>query len=108
MKPVESENPALARPKILVLGATGGTGRLIVKEALARGFEVRALVRSPAKALQVRVRMVMTLRDGIPHFPRTMRVSALLHRSWVCKLAALPPPNELLSPAIAPKTSGPL
>lgn len=39
-----------ARPKILVLGATGPTGRLIVREALARGFDVRALVRSPQKA----------------------------------------------------------
>jgi putative NADH-flavin reductase len=36
------------RPKILVLGATGGTGRLIVKDALARGLAVRVLVRSPA------------------------------------------------------------
>lgn len=32
--------------KILVLGATGGTGRLIVKQALERGYEVTALVRS--------------------------------------------------------------
>jgi uncharacterized protein YbjT (DUF2867 family) len=40
----------LARPRLLVLGATGGTGRLIVKQALARGFAVRALVRSPEKA----------------------------------------------------------
>src|SRR3954464_12523989 len=37
-------------PKILVLGATGGTGRLIVSQALARGHQVTALVRSPAKA----------------------------------------------------------
>jgi len=36
--------------KILVLGATGGTGRLIVSQALARGHQVTALVRSPAKA----------------------------------------------------------
>jgi len=36
-----------ARLKILVLGATGGTGRLIVREALARGYDVTALVRSP-------------------------------------------------------------
>ena len=50
MNPVKSEKAGLARPKLLVLGATGGTGRLIVKEALARGFEVRALVRSSAKA----------------------------------------------------------
>ena len=38
------------RQKVLVLGATGGTGRLIVEQALARGHEVHALVRSPEKA----------------------------------------------------------
>lgn len=36
--------------KLLVLGATGPTGRLIVAQALARGFTVRALVRSAHKA----------------------------------------------------------
>ncbi|MGJ7557643.1 NAD(P)-dependent oxidoreductase [Variovorax sp. RB3P1] len=41
---------APTRKKVLVLGATGGTGRLIVKQALARGHEVHALVRSPEKA----------------------------------------------------------
>jgi uncharacterized protein YbjT (DUF2867 family) len=46
-----SENDSrAARPKILVLGATGGTGRLIVKEAVSRGWDVSALVRSPDKA----------------------------------------------------------
>lgn len=39
-------NPA----KILVLGATGGTGRQIIEQALARGHQVTALVRSPEKA----------------------------------------------------------
>jgi len=38
------------QPKILVLGATGPTGRLIVAQALARGYDVTALVRSPEKA----------------------------------------------------------
>ncbi|MGJ5176826.1 NAD(P)-dependent oxidoreductase [Bradyrhizobium oligotrophicum] len=38
------------RRNILVLGATGGTGRLIVRDALARGHRVSALVRSPEKA----------------------------------------------------------
>lgn len=33
-----------------MLGATGGTGRLIVGQALARGHQVTALVRSPEKA----------------------------------------------------------
>lgn len=50
MNTVKTAHTAPPRPRLLVLGATGGTGRLIVAEALARGFEVRALVRSPAKA----------------------------------------------------------
>lgn len=36
--------------KILVLGATGGTGRLIVRDAAAKGHSVVALVRSKASA----------------------------------------------------------
>ncbi|PBB27980.1 MULTISPECIES: SDR family oxidoreductase [unclassified Mesorhizobium] len=36
--------------KILVLGATGATGRLIVAKAIAEGHNVVALVRSKAKA----------------------------------------------------------
>ncbi|WP_428483451.1 NAD(P)-dependent oxidoreductase [Rhodopila sp.] len=36
--------------KVLVLGATGGTGRLIVRNALAKGDSVVALVRSKARA----------------------------------------------------------
>ncbi len=38
-----------AQSRILILGATGGTGRLIVRQALARGHDVTALVRSPEK-----------------------------------------------------------
>ncbi len=36
--------------KILVVGATGGTGRLIVRDALVKGHSVVALVRSKASA----------------------------------------------------------
>lgn len=39
-----------SRMKVLVLGATGGTGRAIVSQALDRGHEVVALVRSLEKA----------------------------------------------------------
>jgi uncharacterized protein YbjT (DUF2867 family) len=45
-----SENVHDTGSKILVLGATGGTGRSVVAQALARGHDVAALVRSPDKA----------------------------------------------------------
>ncbi|WP_369915317.1 NAD(P)-dependent oxidoreductase [Xanthomonas sp. NCPPB 3005] len=50
MQQHDSGNIAPDRPKILVLGATGGTGRLIVGQAVARGYDVAALVRSPDAA----------------------------------------------------------
>jgi len=50
MQQHDSGNIAPDRPKILVLGATGGTGRLIVGQAVARGYDVAALVRSPDRA----------------------------------------------------------
>jgi len=38
------------RPRrLLIVGATGGTGRQLVAQALERGFTVTALVRSPSK-----------------------------------------------------------
>jgi uncharacterized protein YbjT (DUF2867 family) len=39
--------------KLLVIGATGGTGKLIVRQALALGYDVTALVRSPEKASEL-------------------------------------------------------
>jgi putative NADH-flavin reductase len=47
-------NAKNAQSRILVLGATGGTGRLIVSQALARGYQVTALVRSPEKASELK------------------------------------------------------
>jgi NADPH:quinone reductase-like Zn-dependent oxidoreductase len=40
--------PAAAR--VLVVGATGGTGREVVQQARAKGYKVRALVRDADKA----------------------------------------------------------
>jgi putative NADH-flavin reductase len=39
----------MADKKLLVLGATGGTGQQVVAQALHRGFVVTALVRDPAR-----------------------------------------------------------
>lgn len=35
--------------KIIVFGATGGTGQFVVQQALEEGFEVTAFVRTPSK-----------------------------------------------------------
>jgi uncharacterized protein YbjT (DUF2867 family) len=35
--------------KIAIFGATGGTGRLVVEQALEAGHEVIAFVRDPSK-----------------------------------------------------------
>jgi putative NADH-flavin reductase len=40
-----------------VLGATGGIGRAIVDDSLARGSQVTALVRSPAKVTRKHERL---------------------------------------------------
>lgn len=53
MENVKTDNSSTSRSKILVIGATGGTGRLIVSQALARGHEVTALVRSPEKGREL-------------------------------------------------------
>ncbi|ARM90845.1 putative NADH-flavin reductase [Rhizobium leguminosarum] len=45
-----TETHFAAAPKILVLGATGPTGRHIVSQAVSRGYDVTVLVRSPEKA----------------------------------------------------------
>jgi putative NADH-flavin reductase len=50
MQNSETDNIRNAQTKILVLGATGGTGRLIVRQAMARGYDVTVLVRSAEKA----------------------------------------------------------
>jgi uncharacterized protein YbjT (DUF2867 family) len=39
--------------KVLVLGATGSIGLLVVAESLRRGYEVRALVRTPSRAKEL-------------------------------------------------------
>jgi putative NADH-flavin reductase len=50
MNNLMNDSAKTAQLKVLILGATGGTGRLIVGQALERGQEVTALVRSPEKA----------------------------------------------------------
>lgn len=44
----------LPRMTVLVVGATGSIGRLVVDEAIRQGHAVRALARNPGKAHRLR------------------------------------------------------
>ncbi|WP_446830725.1 SDR family oxidoreductase [Candidatus Foliamicus sp.] len=51
--PAETAEPAeQSKPLVLVAGATGGTGSLVVAELQRRGYPVRAFVRDTAKAAE--------------------------------------------------------
>ena len=39
----------MAPKRVLILGATGGTGRQVVEQAIAAGVDVTVVVRDPAK-----------------------------------------------------------
>jgi putative NADH-flavin reductase len=41
--------PGHVAKRVLIIGATGGTGRQLVQQALERGYTVTALVRNPSK-----------------------------------------------------------
>ena len=50
---------------VVVAGATGGTGRLVVKHLIAEGYEVRAMVRSLEKGKQVLGEEVVMVRGDV-------------------------------------------
>jgi len=52
-----------ARKIVLVVGATGSIGRLVVDEALRQGYAVRALVRNPRTAGQLRPAAQVVIGD---------------------------------------------
>jgi uncharacterized protein YbjT (DUF2867 family) len=47
--PAEAAAPRRRATRLLIVGATGGTGRELVLQALERGFAVTALVRDPSR-----------------------------------------------------------
>ena len=75
--------------RIVLLGATGKVGRLVLQRALEQGHEVTALVRSPAKITQTHDRL--TVKTGNLKDPAVMAeamvgqdavISALGHKSF--------------------------
>jgi putative NADH-flavin reductase len=65
MSPIEIGGVETAgmKKRILVLGATGPTGREVVKQALEAGHEVTAFVRSPAKLAMTHDRLGLATGD---------------------------------------------
>ena len=59
--------------KILILGATGRTGRWVVKEALEAGYYVHCLVRDPSKLQEENDRL--TVFQGIPTNPEHLETA---------------------------------
>lgn len=58
------EGVAQEHHTVALLGATGMVGGYLLQEALARGYAVRALVRSPAKLAQFEGRITMVQGDA--------------------------------------------
>jgi NAD(P)-dependent dehydrogenase (short-subunit alcohol dehydrogenase family) len=54
-----------SRMRILIFGATGGTGRELVTQALEQGHEVTAFIRSPAKLTLQDARLRVGIRAGV-------------------------------------------
>ncbi len=50
--------------RLLILGATGATGRNLLEQALAAGHEVTALVRNPARLTMTHARLAVAIGDA--------------------------------------------
>ena len=81
--------PAPNPRKILVVGATGGTGRRLVEQALARGLEVTAFVREPSRLGVEHANLHIARGDvlDLPSVEAAVRgkgavVVALGHKRW--------------------------
>ena len=59
--PAPAATPRPAR--VLVIGATGGTGRELVTQALTRGYDVTALVRDPSRLAITDARLTVARGD---------------------------------------------
>ena len=82
--------PDRAIRRVLIVGATGGTGQQLVRQALERGYAVTALVRTPAKMTVVHPQLTVMPGDVLDEaaVARAVRgqdavVSALGHRRYL-------------------------
>ena len=66
--PAPSVSAAAGDPRtVLIIGATGGTGRQLVTQALQRGYEVTALVRDPSRLTETNTRLRVVTGDVLDY-----------------------------------------
>ena len=66
--PASASGASAHRPlRVLIVGATGGTGRQLVAQALERGHTVTALVRNPSKASLEHPRLSIVKGDALDY-----------------------------------------
>jgi putative NADH-flavin reductase len=75
--------------RLLILGANGKTGRQLVDLALARGHQVTAFVRSPAKV--ARRHPQLDVRKGDPHSVDDLAIALSGHDVVLSALGVRPP-----------------
>ena len=66
-RPSLREQPRRRATRVLIVGATGGTGRQLIAQALERGYAVTALVRNPSR-LQVEHPRLQVVRGDVLDF----------------------------------------
>ena len=81
--------------KLVVLGATGGTGLEIVRQAIERGHAVAALVRAPdrLKAFHDRIALIQGDVLNVPNSSGCLEVTTLSYQVLVrgCQYPKLTP-----------------
>ena len=94
--------------RIAVIGGTGGTGTQIIKQALEKGHQVRALVRNPKKMkvshpnLSIVQGNVLDINKVIKVFENQDGViSALGHKRFILKSTLLSKGTEVMISAMA-------
>lgn len=94
---VAGPTPGAPLRKILIVGATGGTGRHLLEQALARDYEVTALVRDPRALALVHPRLRIVRGDVLD--PSAIDESVSGQDAVLCVLGhkRFFPPSRVLS-----------
>jgi putative NADH-flavin reductase len=66
-EPAPEAAPGPEPRKVLIVGATGGSGRQLVSQALERGYEVTAFVRTPSRLQQQDPRLRVVVGDVLDY-----------------------------------------